>query len=87
VVIPPIVSQLTWDTNGPLGLVLGDVNDYYVYGPSSVPVEEISLATSSPTYLTYSASNSTWLSTNEAGDQTGFYGFDAFGNLAFGTPT
>jgi RHS repeat-associated protein len=87
VVIPPVVSQLTWDTNGPLALVLGDINDNYVYGPSSSPVEEIRLVTSTPTYLTYSASNSTWLSTNEAGDQTGFYGFDAFGNLAFGTPT
>jgi RHS repeat-associated protein len=87
VVAPATVSQLNWDTNGSLALVLGDSNYYYIYGPTSAPVEEISLATSIPTYLTYSSSNSTWLTTNEDGDEIAFYGYDAFGNLAFGTPT
>jgi RHS repeat-associated protein len=87
VVIPPIVSQLNWDTNGSLALVLGDSNYYYIYGPSSAPVEQINLATSTATYLTYSPTNSTWITTNEAGDETGFYGFDAFGTLAFGAAT
>jgi RHS repeat-associated protein len=85
VVAPATVSQLNWDTNGSLALVLGDSGYYYLYGPGSSPVEQISLATSIPTYLTYSPSNSTWLTTNEAGDETAFYGYDAFGNLAFGT--
>jgi RHS repeat-associated protein len=87
VVVPATVSQLTWDTNGSLALALGDGSYYYLYGPGSSPVEQISLATSTPTYLTYSPSNSTWLTTNEAGDETAFYGYDAFGNLAFGTPS
>src|SRR5581483_2850479 len=61
-------------------------NDY-IYGPSGEPVEQISLANSTPTYLTYTPSNSTWLSTNQAGDETGFWAYDAYGTLAFGTPT
>jgi RHS repeat-associated protein len=32
-------------------------------------------------------SDDTWLTTNQAGDQTGFWGYDAYGGLAFGTPT
>ena len=32
-------------------------------------------------------SDSTWVSTNEAGDLTGFWGYDAFGTLDQGTPT
>jgi RHS repeat-associated protein len=82
-----VASQLTWDTNGSLPLVLSDASSDYIYGPSGTPFEQISLSTSTPTYLTYSESNDTWLSTNSAGDETGFWGYDAFGNLAFGTPT
>lgn len=66
---------------------LSDATNDYIYGPSGTPVEQISLATSTPTYLTYTGSNSTWISTNQAGDQTGYWGYDAYGNLAFGTPT
>ena len=64
-----------------------DPSDDYIYGSGTTPVEEVSLATSTPTYTTYTASDSTWLITNAAGDETAFYGYDAFGNLAFGTPT
>jgi RHS repeat-associated protein len=81
------VSQLTWDTTGSLGLILSDGTYDYLYGPGATPVEEINLATGTPTFLTYTPADSTWLSTNAAGDETGFYGYDAFGNLAFGTPT
>jgi RHS repeat-associated protein len=67
--------------------VLSDGAYDYLYGPGNTPVEEINLATSTPTFLTYTPADSTWLTTNAAGDETGFYGYDAFGNLAFGTPT
>jgi len=46
----------------------------------------VSLASSVPTFMTYTPSDATWLTTNAAGDETGFWGYDAFGNLAFGTP-
>jgi RHS repeat-associated protein len=36
--------------------------------------------------MTYTPCDSSWLITNAAGDEVAFYGYDAFGNLAFGTP-
>ena len=82
-----VTSQLTWDTNGSLPLVLSDGTYDYIYGPSTTPVEEVSLSSSTPTYMTYTPSDSSWLIANAAGDETAFYGYDAFGNLAFGIPT
>ena len=64
-----------------------DSSDDYIYGPSTTPVEEVSLSSSTPTYMTYTPSDSSWLIANAAGDETAFYGYDAFGNLAFGIPT
>jgi RHS repeat-associated protein len=79
--------QLTWDDNSSLGLLLSDGTYDYVYGPSSAPVEQVSLGTSAATFMTYTQANSTWLTTNAAGEETGFWGYDAFGDLAFGSPT
>ena len=61
--------------------------DDYIYGPGTTPVEQVSLSSSTPTYMTYTPADSSWLITNASGDETAFYGYDAFGNLAFGTPS
>jgi len=79
-------AQLTWDTNSSVPIALSDGANDYVYGSSGDPVEQVSLSSSTPTYLTYTPSNDTWLATNAAGDETGFWGYDSFGTLAFGTP-
>ena len=81
------LSQITWDANSSLPVVVSDGTSDYLYGPSSTPVEQISLASSTPSYMTYTPSDSSWLTTNEAGDETGFWRYDAFGTLAYGTPT
>ena len=83
------VSQLEWAplAVSPLPVVISDGANDYVYGPAGEPVEQISLTTSTPTYLAYTSSGSSWLSTNQAGDETGFWRYDAFGTLAYGTPT
>ncbi len=60
--------------------------DDYLYGPNSEPVEQVNLSSSTPTYLTYTPSDSSWLATNNAGQQVAFWRYDAFGNLATGTP-
>ena len=78
--------QLVWDTNASLPLILSDGTDDYVYSPSGEPVEQIALSSSTPTFMTYITSNSSWLLTNAAGDETAFYGYDAFGTLSYGTP-
>jgi RHS repeat-associated protein len=38
-------------------------------------------------FMTYTSSDSTWFTTNTAGDEVGLYGYDAYGALAFGSPT
>jgi RHS repeat-associated protein len=82
----PTTAQLTWDLTSGLPLVLSDSNFDYIYGPNTTPVEAISLTSSTPTYLAYSSGADTWVATNETGDLVGFWGYDAYGNLAFGTP-
>jgi RHS repeat-associated protein len=89
---PTVSGTLSQFTGGELAgsglpVVISDSANDYVYGPSGTPVEQVALATSTPTYLTYTASDSSWLSTNQAGDETGFWRYDAFGTLALGTPT
>ena len=84
-------EQLTWDTTGGgLPLVLSDGTNYYVYGPSDEPVEQVNVTSSPPTnnpvFLTYTPSDSSWLATNTTGDELSYCRYDAFGNLALGTP-
>ena len=86
VLIAAATGQLTWDLSGGLPLVISDSNYDYVYGPGTTPVEQINLATSTPTFLTYTPNSSTYVATNSAGDLVGFWGYDAYGNLSYGTP-
>jgi RHS repeat-associated protein len=83
-------NQLIWDTNGSLATLLSDGTNDYIYGPSDTPVEQVNITpsppTSNPQFMTYTASDSSWLMTNTSGDETAYYRYDAFGNLAFGTP-
>jgi RHS repeat-associated protein len=79
-------SQLIWDSNGSLATTLSDATNDYIYGPDNEPVEQVALSSSMPTYLTYTSSDSSWLATNNAGQQVAFWRYDAFGNLATGTP-
>lgn len=80
------ISQLTWDTSSGLPLVIADASDYYIYGPGITPAEQVGLSSSTPTFLNYTPDSSTYVATNAAGDLVGFWGYDAYGNLAFGTP-
>ena len=82
-----LTSQLTWNKDTSLLLILSDGLNDYVYGPSGTPVEQVNLTTPVPTFMTFTPSDSSWLTTNAAGDATGFWRYDAFGTLAFGTPT
>ncbi len=79
-------AQLVWDSNGSLPQILTDGTNDYIYGPNNEPVEQVNLSSSTPTYLTYTPSDSSRLATNNAGQQVAFWRYDAFGNLATGTP-
>ena len=83
-----VISQLTWGSvSGGLPSILSDSANDYIYGPNGTPVEAVALSTGAPTFLTYNPSDGTWISANAAGDETGFWGYDAYGSLLFGTPT
>ena len=83
-------TQLTWDTNGSLALVLSDGTSDYLYGPGSTPVEQVNLSAqpsaANPTYLSYVPSAATWVAANGSGNLVSTWSYDAFGNLASGTP-
>jgi RHS repeat-associated protein len=85
-----VTSQFVWNTNGSLPLTISDGSNDYIYGPTGEPVEQVNTTSmppvNNPIFMTYTPSDSSWLITNAAGIQTSFYRYDAFGNLAFGTP-
>jgi RHS repeat-associated protein len=76
-----IATYLTWDTAEPLPLLLGDGTNSYIYGPGSLPFEQISTG-GTVSYLHHDQQGSTRLLTGSAGTVTGkcTYG-------AYGTPT
>ncbi|HXB37152.1 MAG TPA: RHS repeat-associated core domain-containing protein, partial [Acidimicrobiales bacterium] len=85
------VTQLDWERAGGLQgesnpVVISDGTYDYVFGPNGTPSEEIALGTSTPTYLAYDNANDTWTATSQSGTLTGFWGYDAYGTLAFGSP-
>jgi RHS repeat-associated protein len=81
--------QMTWDSTGPMPVIASDWSDRYIYGPEGEPVEEVTTwlpPANNPIFLTYVASNSSWVVTNMDGQLASYYRYDAFGNLALGTP-
>ena len=83
-------QQLIWDTSASEPLVLSDGTNYYVYGATGEPVEQVNVTASppsnNPVFLTYTPSDSSWLATNMSGDELAFWRYDAFGTLALGIP-
>jgi RHS repeat-associated protein len=83
-------SQFIWNPAGSLSQALSDGSTYYIYGPTGEPIEQVNTTTTppvnNPTFMTYTPSDSSWLLTNAAGNQANSYRYDAFGNLATGTP-
>ena len=83
-------QQLIWDASASEPLVLSDGTNYYVYGATGEPVEQVNVTASppsnNPVFLTYTPSDSSWLATNTSGDELAFWRYDAFGTLALGIP-
>jgi RHS repeat-associated protein len=83
-------SQITWGETGSIPEVLSDGTNYYIDGPSGEPVEQVNTTStppsSNPVFLTFTPADSSWLVTSTTGAELAFYGYDAFGNLAFGAP-
>ncbi len=83
-------NQLIWNSNGSLATLLSDETNDYIYGPSDTPIEQVNITSSPPTsnpqFMTYTDSDASWIMTNTSGNETAFWRYDAFGNLAFGMP-
>ena len=61
-------------------------NTSYIYGPDGLPIETID-GSGTPTYLFHDQLGSTRLLTSHAGDVTGTYTYDAWGNTTSHTGT
>ncbi len=91
-IIPPGAAsptQFVWSTTGSLPLLLSDGIDYYIYGPSQTPVEQVDVTstppTSNPTFMTYASPDDAWIVTDLAGQATNFWRYDAYGNISNGS--
>lgn len=83
-------SYLTWDQSGSLPLLLSDEEASYIYGPSGLPIEEISNS-GTPTYYHHDQLGSTRMLTDANGEVTAKFSYGAYGALgertgAQGTP-
>jgi len=65
--------HMAWDPVDGLPLLLRSGNDYYIYGPDGIPVEQIN--SGSATYLHHDQLGSVRLLTNSSGENSGTYRF------------
>ena len=79
-------TSYTWDTAGSLPLMLTAGTTSYIYGPDHLPIESID-GSGTPTYLLHDQLGSTRLLVSQAGDVTGTYTYDAWGNTTSHTGT
>jgi RHS repeat-associated protein len=63
--------HMAWDPVSGLPLLLRSGNDYYIYGPENLPIEQIN--SGSATYLHHDQLGSIRLLTNSSGENTGTY--------------
>ncbi len=79
-------TYLTWNPTTSLPLILNDSTNSYIYGPSGLPIEQIS-SSGTVTYLHHDQQGSTRLLTGSTGTVTGSTTFDAYGNKTGSTGT
>jgi RHS repeat-associated protein len=73
-------THFTWSIEGALPVLLSDGANSYIYGPSGIPVEQIS-SSGTPTYLLADQLGSTRALTNSSGSVTATFSYDPWGNL------
>jgi RHS repeat-associated protein len=80
-------TYIAWDTAEQLPLILNDGTNSYIYGPSSLPVEQINNSTGTVLYLHHDQQGSTRLLTGSTGKTEATYTDDAYGNQTGHTGT
>jgi RHS repeat-associated protein len=79
-------QYLTWDLTAPQPLLLDDDQNSYVYGPSGLPITQIS-SEETPTYLHHDQLGSTRMLTDSSGEMVGTSSFSSYGTLEGSTGT
>jgi RHS repeat-associated protein len=70
---------MVWDSTGELPLLLRKGNDYYIYGPEGLPVEQI--ISSSSHFLHHDQQGSTRVLTDSTGSVIGTYEYSPYGAI------
>ncbi len=74
-----ITQNYTWSTSDQL---LGDGSNYYVYGPSGAPIEQVNQSTGAATYLYTDQLGSVVMEADDSGNVTGTQSYSQYGSLA-----
>ncbi len=85
--ISATTTYLAWDLAEKLPLILNDGVNNYIYGPGSLPVEQINNSTSTMLYLHHDQQGSTRLLTGSTGKTEATFTYDAYGNKTGSTGT
>jgi RHS repeat-associated protein len=72
------ITQLTWDTNASLPLLIADGSTNIIYGPGNLPLEQIG-PDGTPVYYHHDSLGSTRLLTNAAGDSLETINYSPYG--------
>jgi RHS repeat-associated protein len=75
---------LSWDTSTSLPLLLSDGQNSYIYGPTGLPVEQIS-SVEVPSFYHHDQLGSTRMLTNSSGEQTATFTYGSYGGLEAST--
>jgi len=79
-------SSFTWDEQTAAHLLLADGANSYLYGPTGLPIEQIS-QTGVPSYLHHDQLGSTRLITSSTGSTVGSFTYNPYGSLNSSTGT
>jgi RHS repeat-associated protein len=74
-----VTTEFLWDTNAAVPTLLSDGAQWYVYGATSTPVEQIGVSSGTTLYLQGDLVGSVRLMTASTGSTAGATAFDAFG--------
>jgi RHS repeat-associated protein len=80
-------SYYAWDMTEELPLVLSDGTNSYIYGPGSLPTEQINNSTGTTLYLHHDQQGSTRLLTGSTGKTEGAYTYMPYGGVQEHTGT
>jgi RHS repeat-associated protein len=78
-------TYMAWDTTEELPLLLNDATNSYIYGPQSLPIEQINNSTGTVQYLHHDQAGSTRLITGSTGKTEATFTYGAYGELTGST--